>query len=204
MEKINTKLIKDEHIPVVAELLLKLKAHSPETYEHSLDAAGKSFALACAFGIGREDLERLYTASLLHDIGKLYIDPALLHKHDATPSETEIIRLGHIVGTKSILSEHFDSDFVKLAAHHHERLNSTGYPEHIGARKLDILDRILQVADVTSALEMERSYKESYKPQQVIDILDKLVARGELDAACVREIERIILMQTKNPPQFGA
>ena len=204
MDKINKKLLIDKHQNTVLELLLRLKMHSQETYEHSIDVAGKSFALACAFGIDRDDVKKLYTASLLHDIGKLYIDGSLLHKHDATDSEKEIIKLGHIIGTKTILSDYFDADFVSLAAHHHERLNRSGYPEHIGARKLDILDRILQVADVTSALEMARSYKESYKTEQVIAILDDLAARGELDATCVKEIERVILIAAKNQAQYGS
>ena len=204
MEKLNLKLIKDEYQKRVCNLLFKLKTHSKETYEHSLDVAAKSYAIAKNFGIDSSDIKTLYTASLLHDIGKLYIETSLLHKKDATDSEKEIIKLGHIIGTKSILSEFFDADFVKLASHHHERLNHSGYPEHLGARKLDILDRILQVADVASALEMTRSYKDAYKPEQVISILNNLVTRGELDAECVKEIEKIILLSTKNQSQYGS
>lgn len=204
MEKINRNFIRAAERKLVLELLLKLKIHSPETYTHSLDVANKSIALASAFQIKCDELNTLYTASLLHDIGKLYIDRSLLHKKNATESECETIKLCHIIGTKAILGEYFDADFVKLASHHHERLNSTGYPEHLGGRKLNILDRILQVADVTSALELARSYKEAYNAEKVISILDALAHRGELDYLCVEEMKKIILTQQQKQPQCGS
>ena len=201
MENIDINLIKQKHRKIVFELLLKLRMHSEESYIHSLDVAEKSLALAYALGIREEDLQKLYTASLLHDIGKIHVDEALLHKPNATEYERELIRVGHIEGTKAILSEYFDADIVRLASHHHERLNSSGYPEHLNATKLDILDRILQVADVTSALAQNRCYQGAYEPQQVIEILENLVRRGELDKKCVKQIERIFLLPLKDESQ---
>ena len=201
MEKININLIKEKHRKIVFELLLKLRLHSEESYVHSLDVAEKSLALAIALGINETELSRLYTASLLHDIGKIHVDESLLHKPNVSDYERELIRVGHIEGTRAILSECFDPELVRLASHHHERLNSSGYPEHLNARKLDILDRILQVADVTSALAMNRSYQGAYEPQQAIEILENLVRRGELDKTCVREIERIFLIPLRDQAQ---
>ena len=201
MENIDINLIKQKHRKIVFELLLKLRMHSEESYIHSLDVAEKSLALAYALGIREEDLQKLYTASLLHDIGKIHVDETLLHKPNATEYERELIRVGHIEGTKAILSEYFDADIVRLASHHHERLNSSGYPEHLNATKLDILDRILQVADVTSALAQNRCYQGAYEPQQVIEILENLVRRGELDKKCVKQIERIFLLPLKDESQ---
>lgn len=201
MEKININLIKEKHRRVVFELLLKLRLHSEESYLHSLDVAEKSLALAQALGIDENELSKLYTASLLHDIGKIHVDEALLHKPNVTDYERELIRVSHIEGTRSILKEYFDEDLVRLASHHHERLNSSGYPEHLNAKKLDILDRILQVADVTSALAQNRCYQGAYAPEQVIEILDNLVRRGELDKLCVKEIEKIFLEPLKDEAQ---
>lgn len=201
MEKINVNLIKDKHKRLVFQLLLKLRMHSEESYVHSLDVAEKSLALAVALGIDGEELSKLYTASLLHDIGKIHVDEALLHKPNVSAYERELIRFGHIEATISILKEYFEPDIVRLASHHHERLNSSGYPEHLNATKLDILDRILQVADVTSALAQNRCYQGAYEPQQIIEILENLVRRGELDKKCVKEIERLFLIPLKEQNQ---
>lgn len=191
MEKIKTHLIDKKHKEVVLEMLLMLRAHSEESYVHSVDVANKAFSIATAMCIKQENLQKLYTAGLLHDIGKICVERSLLHKKNATPEERELIRVGHIEGTKKILGDCFDDDFVRLAVHHHERLNCSGYPEHLNAKNLDVLDRILQVADVSSALEMCRSYKEAYDSERVVSILDNLVRRGELDKRCVQESERI-------------
>ena len=201
MENIKIDIIKDKYKPIVVELLLKLRMHSEESFLHSLDVAEKSLALALALGIDESEISKLYTASLLHDIGKIHIDKDLLHKPNVSDYERELIRTGHIEGTKSILAKFFDEDLVKLASHHHERLNSSGYPEHLNATKLDILDRILQVADVTSALAQNRCYQGAYAPDQVIAILDNLVKRGELDKRCVKEIEKIFLEPLKDQSQ---
>ena len=202
MEKIDINLIKPKDRIVVFDLLFNLKLHSEESYIHSIDVAKKSTSLARAMGISETDLDVLYTASLLHDIGKLYVDESLLHKPNATLYEKSLIQSGHIEGTKAILSEHFDESIVKLATHHHERLNSSGYPEHLNAKKLDILDRILQVADVTSALSMKRSYQDACSPDQIIEILENLVRRGELDKRCVQEMIKSFLEPQKIHSQF--
>ena len=193
MDNINLNLIKEDCRELVLNLLEYLKKHSKETYLHSIDVAEKAYVLATSLGVKKEDLKTLYTASLLHDIGKLCVAEDLLHKKNATENEINVIRASHIEGTTAILSDYFHSDIVNLAAHHHERLNSSGYPEHLGAKKLNILDRILQVADVTSALEMHRSYKNPYSQEQIVEILDGLVSHGELDPKCVEEIKRIVL-----------
>ena len=201
MENIKLELIDEKYRQYVFELLSRLEEHSKESYEHSLDVAEKSLALAFALGIDGDDLRRLYVASLLHDVGKLFIESDLLHKQNATDEEREMIRFGHIQGTKQILEDVFDDEIVKIAFNHHERLDGSGYPDHFRARKLDVLDRILQVADVTSALIMSRSYKDAFAAEQVIEILDKLVKSGELDKKCVAEIERIFLIPLSGKKQ---
>ena len=192
MDNIKLNLIDDKYKRTVFDLLFKLKVHSKESYTHSIDVAEKSLAVANAFSLTETELKNLYTASLLHDIGKIQVDEKILHKTNVSNYEKNIIRFDHIEGTKEILSSLFDEDIVKLATHHHERLNSSGYPEHLNGKSLGLLDRILQVSDVTSALAMTRSYKEAYSTQTVINILDELVNRGELDKKCVEEIKKVL------------
>lgn len=204
MEKLHIDLINKKYRPIVFDLLLKLKRHSKESYEHSLDVAVKAVLIARSLEVEGDDLETLYTASLLHDIGKLYIDKSLLHKKNATEAEKEFIQMGHIEGTKVILEKYFDDNIVRLATHHHERLNSSGYPERLNAKQLDLLDRILQVADVTSALSMKRSYQDARPPKQVMEVLEELIKRHELDRKCVRKIEKICLIPHKEESQPGS
>ena len=84
MERIKTNLIEEKDREVVFEMLGLLRAHSGETYVHSVDVANKSLSMAIALGVKIDELKKLYTAGLLHDIGKLLVDKSLLHKKDAT------------------------------------------------------------------------------------------------------------------------
>ena len=202
MDTIKIKLINEKYRPIVFNLLFRLKMHSEESFVHSVDVAEKSLLLAKSFGVEGIELQQLYTASLLHDIGKLYVNEELLHKPNVTNYEKEMIRFGHIEATKEILSQYFDEDIVRLASHHHERLNNSGYPEHLNAKKLSLSDRILQVADVTSALAMNRSYQQASPPDKIIEILNALVCRGELDKRCVKEMERLFLFPLQNPTEY--
>ena len=200
MDRVKLHLIDYKHREQVMELLSYLKAHSEESYTHSVDVANKAHSMAISMHIKHDDIAKLYIASLLHDIGKLCVDRQLLHKKDTTAEERKLIRIGHIEGTRKILTDCFDDDFISLAVHHHERLNCSGYPEHLNAKELGILDRILQVADVSSALEMSRSYKEAYDASRVISILDSLALRGELDRRCVKQSERIFFKKDEDAP----
>ena len=71
MERIDRKLIDEKYREITFELLSVLQEHSIESYIHSLDVAEKSCAIAKALKVGGDDLKNLYTASLLHDIGKV-------------------------------------------------------------------------------------------------------------------------------------
>lgn len=201
MENLDLNLIDEEYREVVFDLLFALKNHSKESYIHSIDVAEKAMFLAVAFKIKGAELKKLYVASLLHDIGKLCIDGDLLHKTDVSNEERELIQMGHIEGTRNILENYFEKDIVRLAAHHHERLDCSGYPEHLNERELGVLDRILQVADVTSALSMNRCYQDARSPEEVVAILEDLIRHHELDEKCVKEIEKIFLIPHKNPKQ---
>lgn len=198
MERININLINEKYRPIVFELMFKLQNHSKESFEHSIDVAEKAILIAKALEVSPTEHELIYTASLLHDIGKLFVDPSLLHHPNATPEELEIIRSTHIEGSKTILSDLFDENIVKLATRHHERLNRSGYPERLKAKQIGLFDRILQVADVTSALSLTRSYQEAKSPEVVVEILEKLAETHELDISCVKKIKSVLLDQNNN------
>ena len=118
MERIDRKLIDEKYREITFELLSVLQEHSIESYIHSLDVAEKSCAIAKALKVGGDDLKNLYTASLLHDIGKIFVSESLLHKHNATDEERKIIQNVHINGTKQILDEYFDEAIVNIAFNH--------------------------------------------------------------------------------------
>lgn len=178
---INVRFVDDSSRNYTLTLLKKLRKFSIETYAHSIDVAEKTVVLGKKLGLGKSDLKRLYTAGLLHDIGKIDLDINLLEKPKCSKEELNQIRFGHIAGTKRYLEGKIDDSIFSIAYHHHEKLNGTGYPQGLKGEQLSQLDRILQVCDVISALSMQRSYRAKLDSNTIDGILDNWVKVGELD-----------------------
>ena len=68
-----------------------------------------------------------------------------------------------------------DYDVIEIAYRHHERIDGSGYPNKIDGEHLTLDQKILQVADVISALVAKRSYKEAWSIEKTIAILDENV-----------------------------
>lgn len=174
--------IATKNIDIVYSLLGKLKIKSPVTFSHSLEVAKFSLAVGQKVGLSNEDLTNLYTAALLHDIGKLGVEKDILHGSNLTEEEIDSIRYCHIQKTFEILkSKNLDEEIINIAYHHHERINGSGYPNHLKGDELSDLDRILQVADVTSAISMGRGYQVGLNTEKTEERLNELVTANLLD-----------------------
>lgn len=179
---INLNYIHIDNRHKVKALVDIIRVHSKETYQHSKNVAEISLAIGQALKLPQEQLTQLYTAGLLHDIGKLSIRKEILHKKDCSEEEIEYIREQHILGTKSILTGYLDKPIVDMCCHHHERLNGTGYPLGLDRTQLSLGDRILHIADIVSAMSLRRSYIAlPYTEEEVKQTLSNLAAKGELD-----------------------
>ncbi|MDF2877550.1 MAG: rpfG1 [Clostridia bacterium] len=113
--------------------------------------------------------EEIYFASLLHDIGKIYIDINILRKETSLTDKEYITLKNHsIYGAniiKSITSLDDISFFVK---HHHERYDGAGYPDGLKGESIPLQSRIICIADAIDAMLSQRVYKPSRSDQFVI------------------------------------
>ena len=180
-----------------------IRVHSKETYLHSTDVANIALAIGQTLKLPLEQLSQIYTAGLLHDIGKLSIRKELLHKPSCSGEEIDYIREQHIQGTKDILTGCIDKEIVDLCCNHHERINGKGYPLGLSGAQLSLGDRILHIADTISAMSLKRSYLEvPYTEEEIKETLARLAQKGDLD----QEIVDIVVhnMQKIHPEPFKA
>ena len=183
---INLNFIHKQDKHKVKALVDIIRVHSKETYKHAQDVANISLSIGQALKLPVEELANLYTAGLLHDIGKLSIRKEILHKKDCSEEEVEYIKEAHIQGTRAILTGYFDSKIVDLCCHHHERLDGSGYPAGLSGSALSLGDRILHIADTISAMSLKRSYVDvPYSDEQIADRLQFLADKGQLDPTLV-------------------
>lgn len=166
-------------------------AKSTFTREHSDGVANLARYLGACFHLPEERCEMLELAGLLHDIGKLRIPDDLLEKPGRlTPNESILMRR-HSFDTYNILKGITGLEQVALwAGQHHERVDGSGYPYHLGCEHLSIEARIIEVADVFQALAQRRPYRDSLPPDEILGIIKTQANQGILDEAIVSMVER--------------
>jgi HD-GYP domain-containing protein (c-di-GMP phosphodiesterase class II) len=79
---------------------------------------------------------------------------------------------------------------VEWAAFHHERLNGTGYPFHLDAKKLSMGSRIMAVADIFTALAEDRPYRKGMGKNAIFSILKSHAENNFLDRRFIEIVEK--------------
>lgn len=145
-----------------------------DTGTHIWRMAAYSSALAAALGWGAEACQQIEMAAPMHDIGKLGIPDAILHKPGKlTAEEFDVMKTHATVGYK-ILSKS-TAPLLQMAAtiahYHHEKWDGSGYPCGLIGQSIPEMARIVAIADVFDALTTKRPYKEIWPLDRVIETL---------------------------------
>ena len=155
--------------------------YSSQTLYHSKVTAIISYKIARCMKIDKKRCSKIYVAGLSHDLGKVCIPLRILEKPDKLTDREYSTMKKHVEYTKMILENKMDYDIIEIAYRHHERLDGSGYPNKIPGKCLTLDQKILQVADVISALIAKRSYKEAWSIDKTIAILEDNVKNDKLD-----------------------
>jgi len=173
----------EEAFQLLEMMIFLLDFHSPATVTHTINTAAFAVSLGKRTGCSRTELNELFTAGLLHDIGKFGIPVEILEfpgKLDR--KQTEIMQT-HVVKTEKLIRGIVQDKIVDIAVRHHEKLDGTGYPRKLTSSDLTLQQRILAVADILSALTGTRSYKTPFSKEKTLRILESMTASGGLDAS---------------------
>lgn len=155
--------------------LLRLTSNEYNTYIHSVNVGVLAISLAKAiFTKGdKHDMHALGAGFFLHDLGKVYIDEAIINKPDKlTEEEMGVMRKHPGFGFK-LLNEtkQIGEESRLIVLQHHERENGTGYPKRMRGDEIHIYGRICSVADVFDALVSKRPYRQMRKPFEALKIM---------------------------------
>jgi putative nucleotidyltransferase with HDIG domain len=139
-----------------------IDAKDEYTKNHSYRVAHYASAIARQMGWRKEQVEAIYIAGLLHDIGKIIIDRKVINKDsDLTSQEKEEIK-NHPQVSYEILSKiRFPwKEVVHFIRHHHERPDGRGYPDALGEKDLSDGVKILALSDAFDAMTSDRPYRQ--------------------------------------------
>ena len=145
-----------------------IDAKDQYTHGHSARVAQYSVRIAQEAGMSEEECEMVYFAALLHDVGKIGVDDAIINKEGKlTDEEFAQIKLHPVYGNQ-ILSSIQESPYLSIGArYHHERCDGRGYPDGLIGEDIPEIARIIAVADAYDAMTSKRSYRD-IRPQHVV------------------------------------
>ena len=149
---------------------------SNETGQHVKRVALYSRLLAKACGLSSQEVENIYVASPMHDIGKMAIPDSILKKPGKLlPDEMEVMK-GHAhIGFDMLKSS--KRAILKMSAiiakEHHEKYDGSGYPLGLKGEEISIVARIVALADVFDALGSRRIYKEKWDTESILAFIKK-------------------------------
>ena len=188
--------------------LESLKSHNEYTFQHSVDVAVTGTLLGSRMGLSGNRLRELALGCLLHDLGKLYIEQAILDKpgklsgeeYDAVQAHPRMgFELIRRMPVASLLPAH-------VAYQHHEQQRGSGYPqglvgdnhigprlhgERIGAGKMLLIAEIGAVADVHSAVTSDRPYRAAMAPDTAVELVSSMGGK-HLNREVVQLFSRLV------------
>lgn len=147
---------------------------SNETGQHVKRVAMYSRLLAKACGLSQKEINNIYIASPMHDIGKMAIPDDILKKPGKlTDDEMEVMKNHAHIGFDMLKTS--KRDILKMSAsianEHHEKYDGNGYPRGLVGEGINIYARIVALADVFDALGSSRVYKEKWNMDSIVEFI---------------------------------
>jgi HD-GYP domain-containing protein (c-di-GMP phosphodiesterase class II) len=140
------------------------------TRGHSERVSRVSVAIGQRMGLQAQELETLRISALLHDVGKIAIDDAILKKPAAlTNDEFEIMKTHPQRGYKILSQIPAMKDFLPGIYMHHEMVNGQGYPQALTDHQIPLQAKIISVADTFDAMTIDRPYQKGMTLDAALD-----------------------------------
>ena len=169
----------------------RLKDKDDETYTHSVAVCALMISLARATGASASTIQAMGLAGLLHDIGKVMIDDAILTKKgDLTEDEMREIRRHPELGHALLATDDLPPVALDVCLHHHERLDGSGYPFGLAGDAVSQAARMAAICDVYEAMTTDRAYRKGMPPGAALAHMDG--AFDEFDARLLFQFMRSI------------
>jgi putative nucleotidyltransferase with HDIG domain len=161
------------YFSTVQALVSAIEASDAYTRGHSERVTRFSVALAKKMGMDGEALKQLEQAAILHDIGKIGIDVALLHKREKlTPADIDVLKLHPSIGVRILEPIHFLGTVREIIEQHHERYDGNGYPNGLKGEDWRLEGRILAVCDTYDAMTSDRPYRKALSHEIAIQEIE--------------------------------
>jgi len=188
-ERARTQELETSYVATVRALTNAVEARDAYTGRHAERVAAYGLELAGRVdGALLEDPQTEY-GFLLHDIGKVAIPDAILHKPEPlTPEERELMHSHPVVGAEIVGGIEFLSGAVAVVRFHHEHWDGGGYPDGLAGEQIPLGSRIVAVADAFDAMTKRRPYSPPRSPSDALAEL-RLCSGTQFDPVVVEAFD---------------
>ena len=153
--------------------LLRIKNVDEYTYLHSMAVSALCISFTQGLGFDAAQVKQIGIGGLLHDIGKMRVPNEILNKPGPLSEKEFEIMKQHVKAGEAVLREYtsLDENCTCVTAHHHERLDGTGYPQGLKGDEISRSGQIAAIVDIYDALSSERCYKKAMFPTSALSKL---------------------------------
>jgi HD-GYP domain-containing protein (c-di-GMP phosphodiesterase class II) len=159
----NTRLrqsVEDGYRTTIRALAGAIDAKDPYTCGHSQRVAEYALVAGVSLGLDESDMATLEYAAVLHDVGKIGIDDAILRKPMRLSVKEHAIVCDHpVIGAAIVNDIPFLRDAADLILHHHEHYDGSGYPHGLSGPDIPLGSRIIGIGDAFDTMITDRPYR---------------------------------------------
>lgn len=153
--------------------LIDLKIFEDYVVSHNVNVGVLALYLGLNIGLSTIELQRLGIAALLHDVGKMFLDPKILNKTSKlTDAEYKLVNQHASFSYKYIKeSYHIHTSTYLGILYHHEKIDGTGYPKGKKGKDIPLYSRIISICDVYDALTSNRPNRPPLLPSEAMEFM---------------------------------
>lgn len=155
------------------DMLTCMKDYDDSTYTHCMNVAIISNVFGKWLNFSTNDANILTLCGLFHDIGKIEIPQSIIMKPcKLTDDEYNTVKKHTLIGYELLKNKNIDQRIKNSTIMHHERIDGSGYPNHLVGSQIDTFSRLIAIADVYDALTSRRIYRDPLCPFEVLNLFE--------------------------------
>ena len=187
--------LEEAYISTVRVVAAAIDARDSYTHGHSTRVSELAVAIARELGISGQELEDMEIACLFHDVGKIKIPDAILHKSGKLdPPEWAEMKKHPEYGAEILGKAPSLRRFIPAVRHHHEWYDGNGYPDGLSREGIPREAAIISLADAYDAMTSDRPYRKAMTKEKALSTIREFTGRQfspDLTPIFLRTVEKI-------------
>ncbi len=161
--------LEDGSFHVLCSLASWVDNRSLYTQGHMKKVAELSVQLASAISLSEVEMKAIKQGAMIHDIGMIGVSDSILNKPgDLSPQEWDIVKLHPVIGDEIISPLGFMSEARYIVKHHHERLDSSGYPDALSGKQITDGLKVVSLCDAYDTMTSPRAWRPALSREDAI------------------------------------